>query len=93
MNDIIAKIEALRTKIEKHNYAYYVLDNPAVSDAEYDRLMKELIALEKANPEYYSPLSPSQRVGGQVLDAFNKIVHQRSMLSLANAFDEKDLRD
>lgn len=93
MSDILNKIESLRQQIEKYNYAYYVLDNPKISDAEYDVLMKELVALEKANPEYASPLSPSQRVGGQVLDAFNKITHKRAMLSLANAFDEKDLRD
>lgn len=93
MSDILNKIESLRQQIEKYNYAYYVLDNPNISDAEYDVLMKELVALEKANPEYASPLSPSQRVGGQVLDAFNKISHKRAMLSLANAFDEKDLRD
>lgn len=93
MNDISTKIESLRKQIEAYNYAYYVLDNPSISDADYDLLMRELIALEKAYPEYLSPLSPSQRVGGQVLAAFSKIIHKRSMLSLANAFDENDLRD
>ncbi|HPS18926.1 MAG TPA: NAD-dependent DNA ligase LigA, partial [Bacilli bacterium] len=79
--------------LEKYNYEYYVLDNPSVSDSEYDRLMQELIALEKAYPELASPLSPTQRVGGLVQDQFRKIIHQRSMLSLSNAFNEDDLRD
>ncbi|MCR5184604.1 MAG: NAD-dependent DNA ligase LigA [Bacilli bacterium] len=78
--------------LEKYNYEYYVLDNPSVSDAEYDRLMQELIMLETEHPELKSPLSPTQRVGGMVQDSFKKITHQRSMLSLANAFNEEDLR-
>ena len=87
------RIEEITTLLEKYNYEYYVLDNPSVSDAEYDRLMQELIALEKEHPEYLSPLSPSQRVGGQVQDEFKKVTHQRMMLSLANAFNEDDLYD
>ncbi len=79
--------------LEKYNYEYYVLDNPSVSDAEYDRLMQELIAIEKEHPELISPLSPTQRVGGQVQDEFKKVTHQRMMLSLANAFNEDDLYD
>ena len=79
--------------LEKYNYEYYVLDNPSVSDAEYDRLMQELIAIEKEHPELVSPLSPTQRVGGQVQDEFKKVTHQRMMLSLANAFNEDDLYD
>ena len=79
--------------LEKYNYEYYVLDNPSVSDAEYDRLMQELIMLEKEYPELVSPLSPTQRVGGLVQDEFKKVTHQRMMLSLANAFNEDDLRD
>ena len=85
-----AEITAL---LEKYNYEYYVLDNPSVSDAEYDRLMQELILLEKEHPELVSPLSPTQRVGGLVQDEFKKVTHQRMMLSLANAFNEDDLRD
>ena len=84
-----AEITAL---LEKYNYEYYVLDNPSVSDAEYDRLMQELIMLENEHPELRSPLSPTQRVGGMVQDSFKKVRHQRSMLSLANAFNEEDLR-
>ncbi len=87
------RIQEITNLLEKYNYEYYVLDNPSVSDAEYDRLMQELIALEKAYPELASLLSPTQRVGGMVQEQFNKVIHQRSMLSLANAFNEDDLRD
>lgn len=78
--------------LNKYNYEYYVLDNPSVDDAEYDRLMNELIMIENSYPELKSPLSPSSRVGGQVLSSFRKVVHKRMMLSLANAFNEDDLR-
>jgi len=87
------RVEELRKTLERYNYEYYVLDNPTATDAEYDRLMQELIALEKANPDLLSPLSPSQRVGGMVQEEFKKIPHKRMMLSLANAFNEDDLRD
>lgn len=87
------RAQEIANLLEKYNYEYYVLDNPSVSDAEYDRLMQELIAIEKANPELANPLSPTQRVGGLVQDQFKKVTHQRSMLSLANAFNEDDLRD
>lgn len=93
MNSPKERIEELRKTLDRYNYEYYVLDLPSVSDAEFDRLMQELILLEKEYPEYQSPLSPSQRVGGQVVDAFSKITHKRMMLSLANAFNENDLRD
>lgn len=86
------RIEELRKLIEKYNYEYHTLDRPSVSDAEYDRLMNELIALEKAHPEIDSSNSPSQRVGGKVLDAFSKIEHKRPMLSLANVYNETELR-
>ena len=88
-----SRIDEIRNLLEKYNYEYYVLDNPSVSDAEYDRLMQELIMLENDNPEYRSPLSPSQRVGGIVQDKFKEVTHKRMMLSLANAFNEDDLRD
>ena len=87
------RIDEIRNLLEKYNYEYYVLDNPSVADAEYDRLMQELIMLENEHPEYQSPLSPSQRVGGLVQDEFAKVTHKRMMLSLANAFNEDDLRD
>ncbi len=87
------RIDEIRSLLEKYNYEYYVLDNPSVADAEYDRLMQELIMLENEHPEYQSPLSPSQRVGGIVQDKFKEVTHKRMMLSLANAFNEDDLRD
>ncbi len=87
------RVEEITALLEKYNYEYYVLDNPTVSDFEYDRLMQELIMLENEYPELRSPLSPTQRVGGMVQDKFKEITHQRMMLSLANAFNEDDLRD
>ena len=87
------RIKELRELLEKYNYEYYVLDNSSVSDAEFDRLMQELIMLENEHPEFQSPLSPSQRVGGSVQDEFKKVTHKRMMLSLANAFNEEDLRN
>ena len=87
------RVEEITKLLEKYNYEYYVLDNPSVTDAEYDRLMQELIALETAHPELKSPLSPTQRVGGMVQDEFQKVTHKRMMLSLANAFNDEDLRD
>ena len=87
------RIKELRELLEKYNYEYYVLDNSSVSDAEFDRLMQELIMLENEHPEFQSPLSPSQRVGGLVQDEFKKVTHKRMMLSLANAFNEEDLRN
>ena len=87
------RVKEITELLEKYNYEYYVLDNPSVSDAEYDRLMQELIMLEEKYPELRSPLSPTQRVGGQVQSEFKKIPHKRMMLSLANAFNEDDLYD
>ena len=87
----LQRIEKLRKLIEQYNYEYHTLDKPSVSDAEYDRLMNELISLELANPQIDSSSSPTQRVGGKVLDEFVKITHKRPMLSLANAYNEEDL--
>ena len=87
------RIQEITKLLEQYNYEYYVLDNPSVPDSEYDRLMNELIAIEKEHPELITPLSPTQRVGGKVLSEFKKIKHKRMMLSLANAFGEADLRD
>ncbi|WP_243387400.1 NAD-dependent DNA ligase LigA [Bacillus kexueae] len=88
-----SRIQALHEQLNQYNYEYYVLDNPSVPDSEYDRLMQELIQIEEAFPELKSADSPSQRVGGQVLDAFQKVEHRIPMLSLGNAFNEQDLRD
>lgn len=89
----IERAKEITALLEKYNYEYYVLDNPSVSDFEYDRLMQELILLEKEHPELVNPLSPTQRVGGKVQEEFQEITHKRMMLSLANAFNEDDLRD
>ncbi len=82
---------ALRQQIERANYAYYVLDAPEITDAEYDRLFRELQALESANPELQLPDSPTQRVGAEVASALAKYTHRRPMLSLANAFSDDEL--
>lgn len=86
------RIEELRREIEYHNYRYYVLDSPVISDQEYDRLFRELQELEEAFPEFRSPDSPTQRVGAEPLEAFEKVRHHAPMLSLGNAFDEGELR-
>ncbi|WP_462383978.1 NAD-dependent DNA ligase LigA [Pseudomonas sp. Marseille-QA0892] len=87
------RIAALRTEIEQHNYRYYVLDEPSVPDAEYDRLFKELRALEAEHPQLVTPESPTQRVGGEALTVFGTVKHEVPMLSLGNAFEEQDLID
>ncbi len=85
------RIEELRQELERHNYSYYVLDAPTVPDAEYDRLLRELQELEEAHPEFHSPDSPTQRVGGQPLDGFEEVRHRTPMLSLANAFSDEEV--
>jgi DNA ligase (NAD+) len=90
--DVESRVKALRAEIDRHNYSYYVLDEPTVPDAEYDRLMRELQALEARHPELRSPDSPSQRVGGQPLEGFEEVRHRTPMLSLANAFSEDEIR-
>ena len=85
------RIEALRREIERHTYLYYVQDAPEISDAACDSLMRELIALEQAHPEFYDPSSPSQRVGGAVGDQFSAVRHAQRMYSLDNAMDFDEL--
>ncbi|MEC8351168.1 MAG: NAD-dependent DNA ligase LigA, partial [Pseudomonadota bacterium] len=87
---IFEQISQLRAQLEEHNHNYYVLDAPSIPDAEYDRLMRELSALEQANPEFQSPDSPTQKVGGAALDKFEQVTHQVPMLSLDNAFSEEE---
>lgn len=87
------KVKELHNILNQYNYEYYVLDNPSVPDAEYDRLMRELTAIEQEFPDLVTPESPTQRVGGEALSAFEKVEHRTPMLSLANAFGEADLRD
>jgi DNA ligase (NAD+) len=86
------EIARLRLEIEQHNYRYYVEDAPVVSDAEYDALMRRLMALEAEHPELVTPESPTQRVGAAPLAAFGAVTHAVPMLSLGNAFDEDEVR-
>jgi DNA ligase (NAD+) len=88
-----ARILALRAELELHSHRYYVLDQPSIPDAEYDRLFNELKALEAAHPELVTADSPTQRVGGAALSAFGEVKHEVPMLSLGNAFEESDLLD
>lgn len=88
-----ARIDALRREIAEHDYRYYVLDAPSIPDAEYDRLMRELLALEAQHPALVTADSPSQRVGGAPLAVFAQVTHAVPMLSLANAFDDGEVRD
>ena len=87
------RVEELTRLLNQYNKEYYVLDKPSVSDREYDRLMQELIELEAQYPELKSSTSPTVRVGGAILEGFNKVQHEKPMLSLGNAFNEGDLRD
>ena len=87
------ELEALRKKIHYHNYRYYILDDPEVSDAEYDRLFRDLLAIEKHYPELVVPESPSQRVGAPVQGGFETARHSVPMLSLENGFSDSDTRE
>ena len=83
----------LRELIHQYDYRYYVLDDPAVPDAEYDRLMRELGELEAQHAELVTPDSPTQRVGGKAREGFVKMAHSAQMLSLDNAYNQEELRD
>ncbi|CAM8345638.1 NAD-dependent DNA ligase LigA [Candidatus Methylopumilus planktonicus] len=85
------KIQELIEKLSTFDYQYYVLDNPSISDFEYDKIFRSLVDLENENPELIRPDSPSQRVGGKALDAFESVIHRQAMLSLNNAFDDDEL--
>ncbi|MEZ2715362.1 NAD-dependent DNA ligase LigA [Niallia circulans] len=87
------RVKELHNLLNQYGYEYYVLDNPSVPDSEYDALLNELIQLEEKFPSLKTNDSPSQRIGGEVLDMFSKVQHQKPMLSLGNAFNEADLRD
>ena len=87
-----ARAEALRAEIEKHNRLYYERDAPEITDAEYDRLFRELVELEAAHPELLTADSPTQRVGSAPLPDFAEVRHRSPMLSLGNAFDEDEVR-
>ena len=83
--DIEARVKELRSELDRHNHAYYVENNPLISDREFDALMRELEELEKAHPELDDPLSPTHRVGSDLAHGgFEQVTHQRPMLSLGN---------
>ena len=87
------KIKALREALEQHNYNYYVLSAPTISDREFDEMMKELQVLEESHPEYADPHSPTQRVGSDLSKEFEQVVHKYPMLSLGNTYSEDEVKD
>ncbi len=87
------QIISLRDELREHNYNYYILDNPTISDYEFDMKLKALQSLEKAHPEYYDPNSPTLRVGGEITKNFETVVHQHRMFSLDNSYSKEDLLD
>ena len=91
--EILSRIAELREQLHYHNYRYYVLDQPVISDAEYDRLLRELERLEEQYPELVTPDSPTQRVGAAPLEKFESVRHRQPMLSLENAFSEAEARE
>jgi len=91
--EITLQIEVLRNELDKHNYSYYVLDDPSIPDAEYDRLLLKLKKVETDYPSLITPESPTQRVGGEPLASFSQVSHEMPMLSLDNAFNEEDMND
>ena len=91
--NISEKIFSLRKKLHNHNYRYYVLDDPLISDYDFDTMLKELNDLEKSNPEFFDKNSPTQRVGGEVTKSFNTSVHETPMYSLDNSYSLEDLKD
>jgi len=93
MNFPKERIEELVKIINEANYNYHVLDNPTITDQEYDKYLRELITLENEYPEFADPNSPTQKVGGEVIEAFSKIKHKIPMFSLSNVFNEEEVRD
>ena len=85
--NISEKIFSLRKKLHDHNYRYYVLDEPTISDYDFDMMLKELNDLEKSNPEFFDKNSPTQRVGAPPSETFEQVVHANQMLSLSNVFN------
>ncbi|MBS7321439.1 MAG: NAD-dependent DNA ligase LigA [Myroides sp.] len=91
--DVLSKITLLRKELNEHNYNYYVLDKPVISDFEFDQKLKELEALETEHPEFFDDHSPTQRVGGMVTKNFETVVHEHRMYSLENSYSDEDLID
>lgn len=93
MTDIEAKIKQLRDELNRHNYNYYVLNQPTIGDMEFDFKMHELEDLEKAHPEFADPLSPTQRVGSDISQGFKQVLHERPMQSLGNSYSIEEVQD
>lgn len=93
MDSVKEKIDGLRALIDRHNHSYYVLNAPTISDVEFDRLMKELEALERENPQYDDPYSPTKRVGNDHSKGFGQVAHERPMLSLGNTYSISEVDD
>ncbi len=91
--ELSLQLAQLRATINQHNYRYYALDDPSVPDAEYDRLMRELQAIETEHPELITADSPTQRVGAEPLAGFKQVRHEVPMLSLDNVFNEQELKE
>ena len=87
------KIDSLRRELEQHDYNYYVLSNPTISDFEYDQKMRELQELEQKHPEYFDPNSPTQRVGSDIAAGFGQVAHVYPMLSLGNTYSLGEVQD
>jgi DNA ligase (NAD+) len=92
-DDVKARIEALRTELHKHNYNYYVLSQPVISDYDFDQKLRELQDLENAHPEFFDPNSPTQRVGSDVSKEFSQVKHKYPMLSLGNTYSKSEVQD
>lgn len=93
MEDVKTRIDELTALLIKANYEYYNLDNPTITDQEYDKYLRELINLENKYPEYADPNSPTKRVGGNAIDKFRKVTHKIPMISLSNVFNDEEIRD
>ena len=89
--DALHRIEALRAELHAHNHKYYVLASPSISDREFDALLEELVQLEAENPEAYDANSPTQRVGGDLTEKFEKVPHRHAMLSLSNSYKAEEV--
>ena len=87
------RIATLSEELERHNYNYYILAKPTISDYEFDMMLEELARLEREFPEYLSPSSPTQRVGGGITKEFKSVKHKYPMLSLANSYSREEIAD
>lgn len=93
MENVKARIDELSALLKKANYEYYNLDNPSITDQEYDKYLRELINLEERYPELVDPNSPTKRVGGEAIDSFKKVQHKIPMISLSNVFNEEEIKE